>query len=238
MPFEQSCHINASLVDKNKKLRLSNLFLLLQDVAGKHAEKLGVGKSATTDVGLKWMVVRYYIEFYDVPSYGDTVTIGTYPGNANPFFFYRYFYIKDKNGNKIIKASSIWVIIDNKTNKIISNPFIDKIEGECFDDELPIPAKIVEDTNNKIKNVKIEYSDIDINGHVNNVRYIEMIQDINDSDFYKNHQYRTFLINYSNEIKENDVVGLYRDINDEYELIKGTVHSKESFKAKATYIKK
>ena len=234
MAFSRKYVIDTSLIDKNKRLRLSNLFVLFQEVAEAHAETLGTGKANTTDVGLKWIITRYAIKFNCLPTYGEKVEVFTYPCKNNPFFFFRNFFIKDEQGNIIIRAASIWAVIDAKTNKIVTNPFKKPLPEESFDFELATPEKIVEDVNNKVGEYHIKYSDIDLNGHVNNSRYIEMIQNLHDSEFYKNHEYDSLLINYFAELKENDKVILYSNSANP-EIIKGSTLDKDSFKVIINY---
>ena len=226
--------IDTGFVDKNKRLSLSRLFLMFQECAEAHAEVLGIGRSQTTDVGRKWIITRYGVKFNALPKYGDTVKVTTYPSKNNPFFFYRHFYVEDMKGNILITAVSIWAVLDAKTNKIVTNPFGKTTPEESRPFELPLPSKIEEDALNKIKEHKIEYSDIDLNGHLNNTRYIELIQNLHNSSFYKDHIYDTFCINYFSEIKEDEIVSLYLDTTDK-EVIKGSVNDHDCFKATITY---
>lgn len=234
MSHQENYYLETSLVDKNLNLKLSSLFLLFQDIAGKHAEELGIGKASTTDVGLKWIITRYRIDFNKLPKYGETIKLVTYPGKRNPFFFFRHFYMEDLEGNLLLKASSVWVVLDAKTNKVKTNPFSVEVPEEFLEDELPNPDKILEDATTLVSTREVTYSDIDLNGHLNNTRYIEFIQDIHDSEFYKNHEIKTLTINYSQEIKEGNTVNIYSN-NQNPEIIKGKVNDVESFKIKIEY---
>lgn len=229
MAYSRKYIVDTSLVDKNKRLRLSNLFVMFQEVAEAHAEILGIGKASTTDVGLKWVITRYMIKFERMPTYGEKIEVFTYPNKNNPYFFFRNFFIKDEKGNIIIKAASVWAIIDAKTNKVVINPFKKTLPEESFDSELPTPEKINEDVDKKFGEYHIQYSDIDLNGHVNNSRYIEMIQNIHNSEYFLNHEFDSLLINYFMELKENDVVTLYSNSSNP-EIIKGSTKDKDSFK--------
>lgn len=236
MAHSKQFYISTCRVDKNKKLRLSDLFSLFQDVAGEHGEMLDIGKAKTTDVGRKWIITRYVVKIERLPIYGETVRIYTYPCKNNPCFFYRNYFVKDEQDNIVIKASSIWAILETKTNKIVFNPFKKPLPEESFDFELGIPEKILDDVDNKVGEYRIQYSDLDLNGHANNSRYIEMIQNLHDSDFRNEHEYDSILINYFAELKEKDVVNLYSN-NSNPEIIKGVIGDKVSFKAIVTYKK-
>jgi len=57
---------------------------------------------------------------------------------------------------------------------------------------------------------KVKYSDIDINGHVNSIRYIQWISDCFSLDCYRKCQVKRFEINYVNEILFDEFVEIVR----------------------------
>lgn len=227
--------IDTGYVDRNRKLRLSNLFWMFQEIAEEHAEELGIGQEKVTLNKRKWIITRHSVVINRLPEFPEKVTLYTYPGKNNPFFLYRHFYLEDEKGNLLLRGCSIWAILDAATNKIIVNPFGHPLPEDSKEDELPIPSKIEEDALNKVKEHVVEYGDIDLNGHLNNTKYIDLIQNIHSSDFYKEHEFAAIDVNYFLEIKENEVVDLYSDIDGKKEIIKGTVGGKDCFKAKIIY---
>lgn len=226
--------VDTGCVDQNKRLRLSNLFLMFQESAEEHSEILGIGHDKTTFAGRKWVITRYSLKINRMPKFEENITVYTYPGKPNPYFLYRHFYVKDEKGHLLAVASSVWTILDANTNKIVANPFDIVVPGESTEFELDLPAKINDDATNKVKEHQIEYTDIDLNGHVNNIKYIDLIQNIHDTEFYKNHEIDSFLINYFSEIKEKEIVKLFVD-NKDKEVIKGSVGDRDCFKAVITY---
>ena len=76
----------------------------------------------------------------------------------------------------------------------------------------------------------MRYSDCDLNGHVNNTRYIEMISDIFPLDFYRSHLITRLDINYVNELHDGDEVNVYLSSDNTY--VEGRVNDKVSFVAK------
>lgn len=235
MAYYKEIELDVEHVDKNKELRLSNLFLLFQEVAQEHAEILGIGKDKVFNNGRKWIITRQNVKINRLPKFGEKIKVYTYPGKNNPFFFYRSFYISDEKDNILVTSTSIWTILDASTNKIVANPFGHPLPEESREFELPIPQKIEENPTNKFKEREIFYSDIDLNGHLNNTRYLELIQNLHDSDFYKNNKVDGIIINYFSEIKENEIVTLYLDKIDKKEIIKGAVNDRDCFKAIITY---
>ena len=70
--------------------------------------------------------------------------------------------------------------------------------------EQPLPGKCETGDYQLVETRKVRYSDIDLNGHLNNTKYIDYIVDIHDSDFYKKglQKMKRVLNNYHNVYQE------------------------------------
>ena len=224
--------------DFNLDVKLSTLFLYFQEVSSLHSEVLGVGKSETIDQDLHWIITRFHVDIIKLPRYGDKIKIKTYPGDNNKIFFYRHYIITDMNDNVMVRANSIWLIIDALTHQLKKDPFkgyslpIHHEEGE-----LDNPPKINGEVTKYLYTRKIKYSDIDLNSHLNNTRYIELIQDSFDLDFYRDHKIKSIKINYNQEFKAEDEVEVYTSESNPY-IISGRKDHKDHFIAELDFIKK
>lgn len=233
--YEKKYHIGTSDVDMNMELRLSSLFLMMQDVATEHAEVLGVGMSQTIDKGQFWVITRYSVSIIENPKYLDDIIVRTYPGDDKKFIFPRYFEIVDKNNKVVIKASSTWCVLRKSDRGISLNPFDGKVlPPEHHEGEEPLPAKVLPDEKHLVETRKVRYSETDLNNHLNNTKYIEYIIDLHDSEFYKTHRISHITINYEKEILSGDSVSLFSNgKNPEY--INGSVDGKNIFEAEIQY---
>lgn len=231
-------YINSNDVDQFYDLKISSFFKMMQEVASQNAEELGIGHVQTNSKNLIWVITRFLVKIHKLPKYQEIVTLKTYPGKTIKFIFPRYFVLEDENGNKLIEASSTWLVLYNETRKVCISPFDKDIEGEDQVDQLPLADKVehVEDLS-FVEERKVRYNDIDLNGHLNNTKYIEYILDIHDSNFYKEHEIKEILINYNHELKNNDLVSIYSNKQNP-EIIKGNIGETNSFDVKVTYIKK
>ena len=234
--YKKNYYIGSNDVDQFLLLKLPSFFKMMQDIATEHAEKLNTGKSETIDKGLYWVITRIEIDVINMPKYLSTVTLCTYPGDDMRFIFPRYFLLYDEDGALLMRASSTWMILNRNTHTVSLNPFNGrKIDGEHHEEELPLPKKVVSDTNISLfEKRKVRYSDIDLNGHLNNTKYIDMILDVHDSEFYKKHQISHFLINYEQELRDNDELSLFVNASNP-EYIKGMKNDKTSFEVNITY---
>ena len=235
--YQEKVFVNSNDVDDHYELKISTIFKYLQQVSTNHAELLGVGKKDTVDKGMFWVITRMRVVIHKMPKMLETLTVTTHPGETMLFIFPRFYEIYNEQGELVISASSSWALLDNETHKVKMKPFDDgfSIPWKKDDRDIPLPEKVsINGDIELVESRKVRYSDIDLNGHLNNTKYIDYIIDIHDSNFYNKHQVKEILINYEKEIKDCDEVKLYSN-NSIPEIIIGDVENTHCFLAKIIY---
>ena len=147
--------------------------------------------------------------------------------------FPRYYTIHDADGNLILKGSALWLLIDKKTRNPIA-PLEHGIEIPGIEEadrlELPMGLRtITMDSPASIR--KALYSDIDLNGHVNNTRYLDWIDDLFDMHFHEVMGLRSLQINYVKEVSYGDPVTLSYEYSNGRYRIDGKVDGSPVFQA-------
>lgn len=137
----------------------------------------GFGVDVMRKKGLCWVLSRYVFEFDTRPSLYTPFKISVWDGYAGNVSLTRCVRIKDNAGKEIGRGVSEWCVIDSKSRSLIrpADILIGK-KGE----EPPCRRP------DRIGTVKIDtsetrimrFSDCDFNGHVNNIRYVEMLYDL------------------------------------------------------------
>ena len=222
--------IESTEVDSRLNLRLADFFRIMQDVATEHAEILDTGKRNTIDKGLFWVITRYAVTIHKYPKYLETVNVSTYPQGKNKFIYPRNFVVTSQSGEVLITASSTWLVLEKATHKINLHAFegID-VPEEHYDGEEPNAVKVDANDGEFVEERKVRYSDIDLNNHLNNTRYIEYIVDSLGEDFHKDRVIKHITINYENELGAGDTVKLYRKTCDDIDFIQGRCNEKVIF---------
>ena len=200
--------IGSNDIDANFNIRLAAFFRIMQEVIMHDTNRRGIGSSELRKQNILWVITRVQVEIARMPKYEEEVTCITYPGTDMKMFYPRYFRMVDKDGNVLVNLCSIWAIIDSETRKpILKCPFSDKLQEYHLPDELEFPSKIlVESPLYEIEKRKIHYSDVDLNNHLNNTRYIELLSDVHDSQYHNEHGVKSLTLNYLKEIKEGNEV--------------------------------
>lgn len=236
--YEKKYRIESSDVDQHLNVKLSSLMRMMQDVATTHAEILEVGKESTIDRGMYWVITRYGVTILRAPKYLEIVNVITYPGDDMKFIFPRYFEIRSEKGELLVKASTTWMILDKNTHRVVMKPFGDShLPGEHHEGEEPIPRKAIGDKVEFIEDRKVRYSDIDLNGHLNNTKYIEYVLDMKPTSFYKENHIKHIIINYEKELMGDMTLSLYSD-NKNPEYIIGKSGNDIIFEINIEYDKK
>jgi putative acyl-ACP thioesterase len=62
-----------------------------------------------------------------------------------------------------------------------------------------------------LRSINTYYNDVDVNGHINSVKYIEHLLDLWDLDWYRTHFIKRFEIAYVAEAHHGDQLNFYRE---------------------------
>jgi acyl-ACP thioesterase len=207
-------HIIGRDVDYNKKLKLSALFSYLEDIAGLNAMDLGIDQDVIAKgANAAWIISRMRLQMDKYPSWKDDIIIETWPQLPQRFLFERDYIIKAADGEVLGRGASVWAIIDIDTRRPLPSDTI-KVDYPEIKTERAIDTKSARmvpfgDTI-EIAHRPVCYSDIDMNGHVNNSRYLDYIMDCYPVDLILQYPVKELQINYVNEALPGETVVFYR----------------------------
>lgn len=202
-------------VDFMKKLKLSAAFNFFQEIAGLHSDELGIGfNTIQKECGVAWILIRIRMDIIKYPMWNDEIILETWPQIPRKFDFDRDFIIKDMQGSIIARAVSTWVIVDIKNRSLKKSeviatdypPIIKERAIDCILGKLR-PSGEPEVTYKRV----IGCSDIDMNGHLNNSKYIDFIMDCFTMDELKRYHAKSIQVNYMSEALPGDTVILRKN---------------------------
>lgn len=202
-------------VDFNGRLTMGVLGNHLLNCAGFHANDRGFGIATLNEDNYTWVLSRLAIELDEMPYQYEKFSVQTWVENVYRLFTDRNFAIIDKDGKKIGYARSVWAMISLNTRKpadlltLHGGSIVDYVCDEPCPIEKPSRIKVTSDQ--PIATLTAKYSDIDINGHVNSIRYIEHILDLFPIELYKTKRIRRFEMAYVAESYYGDELTFYKD---------------------------
>lgn len=213
--FEKKYTVQVSETDFRQELKLSSLFVYLQDMATEHANLLGVGRDVLQPkYGVIWVLTRARVDIVRYPRYKEEISIETWPEQPDKIEFNRNFLIYDRGKNVIGRAVTQWVVIDFKTRRLRRSSIVEEKFPET-ERERAIDCTFdkIKPTGQLILNYEktVGYSDIDINEHLNNAKYIDYIMDCFSLEDHKKHFVKSIDVNYMHESLPGEKIKIYTD---------------------------
>ncbi|MDR1178031.1 MAG: acyl-ACP thioesterase [Spirochaetaceae bacterium] len=211
--LEESITVPFSGVDKTNRMKLSTAFDFFQDAANNHAENLGVGREEFERAGHVWILSRMSVFMERRPKWNEELVMRTWPRGTAKLFAIRDYELEDSKGKSVVRGRSGWIIADIKNHRPLRpETLAEKLPRNEGRDALPdgagtVPA-ITGDTVKAVER-RAAYSDIDMNGHVNNARYIEWIEDAVDPELLYGAEQLRLDINYTSEVMPGETIALW-----------------------------
>jgi acyl-ACP thioesterase len=149
----------------------------LQEAADCHCRTLGLSLSELREVGRMWVIVRLALQLFAVPQVGDSVVVETWPtSRMDGFRAYRDFRLRGGDGTLLGEAASLWLMLDAKTRRPARMPE-SVLEGRhpLFVTPKPVESLALVEPQVAMsqQQVRVRWRDLDVNGHANNVCYVD-----------------------------------------------------------------
>lgn len=189
------------LLDFKGRVPLPMIGNYLLHAASSHAGERGFGYTDMTKKHTAWVLSRMAIEMYEYPKMSEEITLLTWVGDVGRLFTERCFELQNKDGKPFGFARSIWAAIDLETRR----PTILDVEGlssYISERTCPIekPGKIhAVESNTPDTSFTVKYSDLDINKHLNSIKYIEHLLDNFNMKMFEEKEISRFEIAYQAE---------------------------------------
>lgn len=158
---------------------LSGLLHLVQEVAGDHSTRLGAGWDDLLEKGLFWAVIRHRVKIERLPRCGETITVTTWPMPTTRSAYPRATEAWDADGKLLFRAVSLWVLMDTNTRAMVLPKRSGvTVEGVAMGTELAFPGSLGPVELQSPVHRTVCKEDLDVNGHVNNCRYLDWVEDL------------------------------------------------------------
>ncbi len=202
--------------DFSKRLFMGHLGNHMLNAADFHSDARGFGMKYLMQIKRSWVLSRLAIEMDEMPQMYTNFKVETWVESAMKFFTSRNFRVVDDKGKVYGYGRSIWAMIDTESRQPTDIYAIDNGAIENWivkDKECPIDkgGRVkMDDSAQLVAQVETKYNDVDINGHINSVKYIEHVLDLWNLDWYREHQIKRFEIAYVAEAHQGDTLSFYR----------------------------
>lgn len=213
--FKTQYKIEDIHLDCYGRLKPSVILYFAQEVAGKHCVDLSLDWHTLAKKKLFWAVIRNRVQITRLPVAGETVTVETWPMPTTRVAYPRSMVAYDQDGCELFRSISLWVLMDMDTRAMIL-PGKSGIEvcGTTRGTELAVPGSLIPKALGNVVTRQVCYTELDRNGHMNNTRYLDWIDDLLPSPFHAKNPMKEFTVCYLSEALEGQQIQLSWELSE------------------------
>ena len=214
--YQQEFTVTDNAVDRYGRLKPSMILYYVQEVAGRHFDVISMDYDALASRGMIWAIIRQRVQITRIPCRGETIRLETWPMPTTRVAYPRSVVAYDEEGNELFRSISIWVLMDlNTRNMILPAKSGIAVAGTLRGNELAVPGALPSRLLRSHRSRTVCFTDLDRNGHMNNTRYLDWIDDLLPSAFHQAHTFREFTVCYLSETREGQELALHWDFLEE-----------------------
>ena len=208
LTYQMKTKIPFDMADMNGHIKLPDVILLSLQVSGMQSIELGVSdKEILEKYNLVWIITEYDIDVIRLPRFSEEITIETEALSYNRLFCYRRFTIYDESGQAIIQMLATFALMDRDSRKVhsVDPEMVAPYQSE-FSKKIIRGPKYTDLDNPTSKDYHVRFYDLDMNGHVNNSKYLDWIFEVMGADFLTNHIPKKINLKYVKEVRPGGMI--------------------------------
>ena len=210
MIFKETFKMGLKDIDKDNKIKNVTLLEFFENIGSYHSDIAGYGADYTKQYGRGWVLLDWKMQVLKRPKYGDTLDVHTWAKTMNRATTYRDFEVYNQNKELCVIATSRWTMVNIREGKIdkIDEDIIKAYAPEnkdVFAEKEVKKLRLPESFTSEIE-YKVRRKDIDINGHMHNIYYLDLAYEALPEEVYNGKQLDNIRIQYRKEIKLGEIV--------------------------------
>ena len=203
--YQLSFDITDLHADRFGRLKSSSILYFVQEAAGKHWQY--IEDKTGQNCNLYWVIIRHRVQVSRLPRRGEKIRLETWPMPTTRVAYPRSVVAYDENGSELFRSISLWVLMDPQTRAmVLPGKSGLTVNGILRGNELPSPASLAPAALSAQVERTVRFTDLDVNGHMNNARYLDHLADLLPGSFHENHVIRDMTLGYLAEAREGDTL--------------------------------
>ena len=230
--YDESFSILSRDCDLKGTWRLSSVLEAMQEAAGAHSLLLGCGREELLKRHIVWVLSRSEIHMSRYPRMGEKISLHTFPMPNRICFFPRYYIFTDERGEMVGKAGTLWLLLDTETRRMLPPGDIANLIPDNRDLTVPmkLPATVGSLQGEEfVSEYTPVYSDLDVNGHVNNAKYADWLCNTLGIDLMSRCEPETVIFNYNHEVLPGQKVTVHKILREQQYRLAGYVDNSIAF---------
>lgn len=237
--YQIAFEITEDMINETGRMSIGALARQMQHITESHFnQEAGLTGEALLAKGLSWVISWTNIELLRLPEKGEQVILGIWPGKNKVNLYSRIYAMYTADGEPLMATSSLFLLMDQNTRTVaaqpeemkILNPIVVRGEPNLPKLQQRFPAVY---RNQMQRTVSTE--EIDYNGHLNNSKYLDWVEELLDSNFYTEKTPKIIWVQYVKELREGETAKLRYTWEDEVMYVRGIHNGEDSFLVKMEF---
>lgn len=211
--YTKTFEIGTTSVDRFGNCRPAAILEIIQELGSDHGSLQNIDRDYLVEnYHACWILARVWYHLERPLHAGELLTGTTWHRGAGGLIVYRDtdLYVGQEYVGEAVAA---WVVADLESRKMLRPGSVENIAEAAAPKEVktrqlrllrsPKERKVVYDRT-------VRYSDLDVNGHMNNTKYADVLLDALSSRELEGRFISEMQLNYSQECREGEVIGIAR----------------------------
>lgn len=211
MIFKEKYKVGLEDIGVNNLATNKKIMTIMEDIAALCSAGVGYGVHDIEKKGCTWILLDWRIKVLNRPSYNEELVAVTWARKFEKLKAYRDYEIYNANHEICAIGTSRWILFDIRSRRpmMITDEIGDLYQCETdkkvFDEEI-CRMTIPDQTDMEEKEYIINRRDMDINGHMHNISYLEAAYERIPEKLYRGEPFSNIRIEYRKEILKGDKV--------------------------------
>lgn len=229
---ETATVLNAD-ADFRSLLKPSALLRYVEQVSADHARTFGMTDQFFKDHGVAFLVGKQALKFDRVPQRAEKLTLLTRAEASRRGSVKRITTVTDAEGKQVAMVDCRWIVVSLAENRILREPgwTVDGFWNETVEGELPLQLHKCKDGLTSAGEWTAHYSQCDLNGHLNNAFYLDLVCDALPLDVVRKGPVTFASISYHREVPMGETVEVFYAPSAEGWYIIGKHNGQTSFES-------
>ena len=230
--YRETLLLRSGMCDLLGAWRPGSILEVMQETAGEHSALFGLDRKIMDEMGICWVLSRVKVVLHRTPKVYEKIEVETYPLPQRHLFFPRVHVFRDAEGQQVGCGSALWVLMDKETRKITANATVSerlpKLAGKMNPAGMPATVRLPDGVSENGE-VLPRFSELDLNRHVNNTRYLDWCQNALGLERLMDREIASFEVNYDAEVLPGTHVQTALALQEDYFAFGGFEGEKQLF---------
>lgn len=214
--------------DVQGKMKLSWLLKVMERAAGDHLTHLGLPYETLYQEGIVFLLSKAGVRLYRCPTAADVLRVETAPQSVRGAQYNRQIQVfAEADGELLAEIHTVWFMADPVERKILRpDKFTHKLETVPPEEAMePFGGARFRVTGEEqeSRDFTVQYSHLDVNGHLNNTVYGDLVTDLLPFEEFLSRGLKEFRIVYRHEVRHGETIHmkLFHDAEEDTWYITG-----------------